>query len=209
MRSLVLAILMVGGQLAMANPPPENYPLVNGVVRKIDVASGQITLKHEAIPNLNMPGMTMPFQATDPQILQGLKVGDKVHFAADQNADGDLIVLWIEKVQPSEIGVSTVFCKGVAATSPKTNVEMEIRADKFSTIRYEFAEGSLKGTAYINSIGRMALHKRNGFYLYRAGTGKLDSKLIFKMADNKITQACFYNYSAGMNYSPVECSFEN
>lgn len=208
MRGILITIAMLIGQAALATDPPSGYPIVNGLVRKIDAAANRISVKHEEIPNLNMPGMTMSFVVADPEQLKDLSVGDQIRFVADE-VDDELTILWLEKAPPAEIGKTNILCKGIAATSPKTKVEIEIRSERFSTIRYEFAEGSLKGTAYVNSIGYMKLHKRGDFYIYRAGTGKLDSKLFFKMADNKITDACFYHYSAGMDNSPVECSWEN
>lgn len=201
-----LAILWIQKEPA---GPPENYPLVNGLVRKIDAANKQITLKHEAIPNLNMPAMTMPFVVSDLQMIQGLSVGDNVKFAADEDANGDLKIIWIAKAQqPVPEDKSALFCTGVGNTTPKTNVEIEIRKEKFSTIRYEYAEGSLKGTAYINSIGRMILTQEGDLYRYQAGDGKLDSKLILNMKDNQIQSARFYNFSASMNFDPVQCRFE-
>jgi Cu/Ag efflux protein CusF len=190
--------------------PPNNLPQVNGVIKKIDVANHQITLKHDAIPNLNMPGMTMPFIIQDPQMINGLKVGDLVKFSADQNPDGDLVIVWIGKSQQTPITDATpVLCTGVAKTSPKTNIEVDIRQDKFSTIRYEYAEGSYKGTAYINSIGRMVLKKNGDRFLYQAGDGNLDSKLRFEKVGSQIQNAKFYSFSAGMNFDPVQCSFQN
>ena len=53
-----------------------------GVVRKIDREQGQLTLKHGEIKNLDMPGMTMVFNAKDKSLLDGLTVGDKVRFRA-------------------------------------------------------------------------------------------------------------------------------
>lgn len=51
-----------------------------GVVRKIDTANARITLKHGPLANLNMPPMTMVFRAQPPELLSGIKVGDKVTF---------------------------------------------------------------------------------------------------------------------------------
>ena len=62
-----------------AAPPP-----VDGEVRKIDKGQGKVTLKHAPIPHLEMPGMTMVFKVVDPRMLDTLKEGDKVKFAADR-----------------------------------------------------------------------------------------------------------------------------
>lgn len=58
-------------------------PLVDAEVRKIDLARGLVVLRHGDIPNLAMPGMTMGFDVADKQMLDGLKVGDKVKFQAE------------------------------------------------------------------------------------------------------------------------------
>jgi Cu/Ag efflux protein CusF len=64
-------------------------------VRKIDKEQAKLTLKHGRIENLDMPGMTMVFKVANPKLLEGLKVGDKVKFAAD-NVNGALTVTAIE-----------------------------------------------------------------------------------------------------------------
>ncbi len=207
MKIFLMSLSLLISQIAFASEPPPNYPLVKGIIRKLDINSGRASIKHEEIPNLNMPGMTMSCLAHDPEILAGLAVGDQVNFVADE-VDGELVVLWIEKAAPPTAETSNVTCTGTANTYPKTNVEIEIRHGKFSTIRYEYAEGPYKGTSHINSIGRMQMHKRNGFFIARSGTGELDSKLIFKAQDGKISDACFTNFSASMNNAIVQCAFE-
>lgn len=181
-------------------------PIVKGLVRKIDLASNRISIKHEAIPNLNMPGMTMSFLVQDSEFLKGLAVGDNINFTAD-DIDGELTLLWLEKRAAPVIGVSNILCTGVAETTPKTNVEIEVRSNKFSTIRYEYAEGPYKGTTYINSIGRMYFHKQGDLLVYHTGPGKLASTLVFKMKEGQIVDSCFSNYSSGMERSVVRCTF--
>jgi len=182
-------------------------PIVKGVVRKIDLASNRISIKHEEIPNLNMPGMTMSFLAQDPKLLSGLAVGDNINFTTDE-VDGELTVMWLEKSGSQGQVTSTILCTGMAPTTPKTNVEIEIRADKFSTIRYEFAEGPYKGTAYINSIGRMTPEKDGSNYVHKSGEGKLASILTYSLHGNHIVDSRFSNFSSGMAQTPVQCSFQ-
>ncbi len=69
-----------------------------GEVRKVDREQGKVTLKHGPIVNLDMPGMTMVFKAADPKLLDSVKPGDKVKFAAD-NINGTLTVTAIESVK--------------------------------------------------------------------------------------------------------------
>jgi Cu/Ag efflux protein CusF len=67
-------------------------------VRKVDEENRKITLKHEAIKNLDMPPMTMVFQVRDPALLDKVHVGDKVLFAAIQD-EGKLTVTIIESAK--------------------------------------------------------------------------------------------------------------
>ncbi len=60
-------------------------------VRKVDMASGRVTLKHGEIKSLDMPPMTMVFSVKDKAMLEGIKVGDKVKFKA-ANEGGKLTV---------------------------------------------------------------------------------------------------------------------
>jgi Cu/Ag efflux protein CusF len=53
-------------------------------VRKIDMANQKITLRHGPLANLGMPPMTMVFTVQDATQLEGLNVGDKVQFVAQQ-----------------------------------------------------------------------------------------------------------------------------
>ena len=71
-------------------------PTTDGEVRKIDRQQGKVTLKHGPIANLDMPGMTMVFRVADPQMLDGLKEGDKVKFAADR-VNGAITVTAMEQ----------------------------------------------------------------------------------------------------------------
>lgn len=61
-----------------------SLPWVSAEVRKVDAAAGKVTLKHEAIPNLDMPGMTMVFAVAQPQLLQGLQPGDKIQVGVEK-----------------------------------------------------------------------------------------------------------------------------
>lgn len=70
-------------------------PTAEGEVRKVDKEQGKVTLKHGPIANLDMPGMTMVFKVADPKLLDAIKQGDKVKFAAD-NVNGALTVTAIE-----------------------------------------------------------------------------------------------------------------
>ena len=58
--------------------------LTDGEVKKIDKEAGKMTLRHGELKNLNMAPMSMVFRVKDPAMLDQVKVGDKVRFAADR-----------------------------------------------------------------------------------------------------------------------------
>src|SRR3972149_687080 len=66
--------------------------LTGGEVRKVDRDAQKITIRHGPIRNLDMPAMTMVFRVKDPAMLDLVKAGDKVKFAAD-NVGGALTVM--------------------------------------------------------------------------------------------------------------------
>ena len=84
------------GAYEVSELAPLDLPKVKGLVRLVDVANSKIKLKHEEIPNLDMPPMTMTFAVPAPQMLEGLANGDKVLFTADM-VNNELTVMWIEK----------------------------------------------------------------------------------------------------------------
>ena len=80
-----------------AADPAASY-LTDGEVRKIDKASGTVAIKHGAIKNLDMPPMTMVFQAKDKSLLDKVKAGDKIRFRAESE-NGRLFVTEIQAVK--------------------------------------------------------------------------------------------------------------
>ena len=58
--------------------------MAEGVVRKLDVDNGKITIKHGEIKNLDMPGMTMVFRLQEKINIDSLKSGDKVLFHVEK-----------------------------------------------------------------------------------------------------------------------------
>lgn len=91
----VLSIVASGAAVAATDTPaassaaPSTAVAVNltaGEVRKVDVAQGKVTIKHEAIANLDMPAMTMVFKAGKPEFLKDIQAGDKIEFRAESVA---------------------------------------------------------------------------------------------------------------------------
>ena len=60
-----------------------------GVIQKITAAG--VTLKHEPVPTLQWPGMTMMFRLEKPVLARGFKVGDRVRFTFSQEEAGPTI----------------------------------------------------------------------------------------------------------------------
>lgn len=89
--ALILSALLAGAvhaQSAAVAKPEAMAPaaaMTNGEVRKVDLDSQKITLKHGAIKNLDMPPMTMVFQVNDAKMLDKVKAGDKVLFTASKD----------------------------------------------------------------------------------------------------------------------------
>ncbi|MBA4255403.1 MAG: copper-binding protein [Polaromonas sp.] len=67
-------------------------PWVHAEVRRVDMGAGKVTLKHGAISNLDMPGMTMVFGVPDRAQLTNLQPGDAVQFTADK-VNGQYVVV--------------------------------------------------------------------------------------------------------------------
>lgn len=72
--------------------------MTEGQVQKIDEAQSKITLKHGPIKKLDMDGMTMVFRVQNPDMLKGLKPGDKVKFEADR-VNGQITIVKLEKAK--------------------------------------------------------------------------------------------------------------
>ncbi|MBS0331711.1 MAG: copper-binding protein [Proteobacteria bacterium] len=54
-----------------------------GVVAAVDPAAGTVTLKHDPIPALGWPSMTMDFKAA-PALIAQMKVGQKIAFDVNE-----------------------------------------------------------------------------------------------------------------------------
>ncbi|NEI71732.1 hypothetical protein GR212_19285 [Rhizobium lusitanum] len=69
--------------------------LTKGVVDKIDAKTNKVTIKHEALKNLDMPAMTMVFRIEDPAIRAKLKEGASIEFVAER-VNGKLTVTQVK-----------------------------------------------------------------------------------------------------------------
>jgi Cu(I)/Ag(I) efflux system protein CusF len=72
--------------VANESAPAVSAGMTDGEVKKINLDTGKITIKHGPIAHIDMPGMTMVFTAKDKNLLTNLKLGDKIKFmAVDEN----------------------------------------------------------------------------------------------------------------------------
>jgi len=85
---------MEHGTTGMMAPPG----MTAGEVRKIDRETGKITLRHQAIKHMDMPGMTMVFVVKDKALLDTTSVGAKIQFMATHE-NGQMVVT---DIQPAE-----------------------------------------------------------------------------------------------------------
>lgn len=86
---------LTGAWAQQSAPAAQVAAMTAGEVRKVDTEQGKITLRHEAIASMDMPPMTMVFRAEKPELLKGLKAGDKVRFHAESKA-GAMVVTHIQ-----------------------------------------------------------------------------------------------------------------
>ena len=80
-RKIIASLLAA---VALSVPASADSGLVQAEVVKVDKPAGKMTLKHGPIKSLDMDAMTMVFRVADPAMLDRIKAGDKIEFAADR-----------------------------------------------------------------------------------------------------------------------------
>jgi Cu/Ag efflux protein CusF len=93
--SLFPALAVEAHHQTAAASAADGQQLASGEVRKVDKEAGKVTIRHGPIANLDMPPMTMVFRVMDPAMLEQLKPGDKIRFAADK-VNGNYTVMRFE-----------------------------------------------------------------------------------------------------------------
>lgn len=63
----------------------------HGTVEAVDLSAGTVRMEHGPIESLRWPQMVMDLKAKDPEMLNGLKEGDRVVFDLVQTDKGFLI----------------------------------------------------------------------------------------------------------------------
>ena len=71
--------------------------MVDGVVKEVR-ESGDLTIKHGPIKQLDMSAMTMVFKLKDPALGKGVKVGDSVQFHVE-DIGGKLTITSMKKAK--------------------------------------------------------------------------------------------------------------
>ncbi len=66
-----------------------------GTVKKVDAKAKKVTIVHEELKSLEMPGMTMVFQVGDDTLLAKLKQGANIQFVAAR-VNGKLTVTQVK-----------------------------------------------------------------------------------------------------------------
>jgi len=84
--AVAMLALVVGTTLVTSLTPvarAQQAPLANasGEVRRVDAANGKITLKHGAIPALDLAAMSLVYRI-NPALLANIKPGQQVTFTA-------------------------------------------------------------------------------------------------------------------------------
>ncbi len=91
----LMADVAVCAETSAPGPAQEAAAMTSGEVRKIDVESGRLTIRHAPILNLDMAAMTMAFRVKEGINLSAWKAGDKIRFIAER-VNGSLMVTYIE-----------------------------------------------------------------------------------------------------------------
>ena len=84
MKSFAIASILAAATAFPAFADDTHHKLVEGEVRKVDRDAQKITIKHGPMPSLEMPAHTMVFQVKEPAMLDKVKAGDRVRFAAEK-----------------------------------------------------------------------------------------------------------------------------
>jgi Cu(I)/Ag(I) efflux system protein CusF len=76
--AFVLSLLLAVSPIAFGQSDKAAVHQATGVVTKVD--KNKVSIKHEAIPSLNWPPMTMAFTVKDRSLMEKMKKGQKVNF---------------------------------------------------------------------------------------------------------------------------------
>jgi membrane fusion protein, copper/silver efflux system len=98
--NLKAAVGGMGAPAAAAPAPSAVGHKTLGQVDSVDASTGTLTLKHEPVPALKWPAMTMEFKAAHSGLLRGLKPGQAVSFEFVERQPGEYVVTSIGPATP-------------------------------------------------------------------------------------------------------------
>jgi Cu(I)/Ag(I) efflux system protein CusF len=78
--SLLFSLASVAQTSEQTDSVKTEAAYTDGEVKRIDMSSGKITIKHGFIKSLDMPPMTMVFTVKEKALLNDIAVGDQVRF---------------------------------------------------------------------------------------------------------------------------------
>ena len=94
----VLSVATAATALVLSFAAAAQTAMTEAQVRRVDAQTRKITLTHGEIKNLDMPPMTMVFDVKSGVPMDKIKAGDKVRFAAIQEAGK----LTVTAIRPAE-----------------------------------------------------------------------------------------------------------
>ena len=93
---MIIRKIALAAMLGLAAAQPGfTAEFTKGEVTKVDAKQKKITIKHEALENLDMPAMTMVFVVADDAMLETVKPGQAIEFIADR-VNGRITVVEIK-----------------------------------------------------------------------------------------------------------------
>lgn len=96
--SLVFAQTSLAQTMQQTDSVKTETTYTEGEVKRVDLSSGKITIKHGVIKNLDMPAMTMVFIVREKSWINGVTPGDQVRFKVV--SDGGKMVITELKLVP-------------------------------------------------------------------------------------------------------------
>lgn len=88
----------VVSRLQSSPAPAPQLATSAGIIVAVDPANTSVTIKHQAIPELRWPAMTMTFKLAQPSMLRGLAKGLRVQFAVETEPRGGSYV--VDRITP-------------------------------------------------------------------------------------------------------------
>ena len=103
----VFIISLAVAAFSIAAMPDTHHPqaeaqksyAVRGEVVAVDKAVGKVKLKHEPVPELNWPAMTMFFAVADKSQLDAVEIGNRVEFQFVKDKDSAPLIMQIKSVK--------------------------------------------------------------------------------------------------------------